>query len=342
MQHNTQPRLSVIMSVYNGEEHLDAAIGSILTQTFVDFEFVIVNDGSTDGSRDIIARFAAHDARIRLIDQANAGLTQALRNGVAAAGAPLIARMDADDLSTPDRFERQVRELGERPECVAVTCHIEHFRDDGSIKMIAKNIGPEPLIPLYNSFSNRIGGHGQVMFRRTAYDKAGGYDPAFRYSQDYDLWSRLLDIGGFGIVEDVLYKWRVGHGSITDRNKDAQIDCALRIACREHEKLTGVAIGKSTAQALIDFWWARKPENTPIADTIRASRAMDRAIGSFFRKHRDLAHHERDVRRSIMRGWRWRIPLADKTNLLRRGLLAGHVLYWALSGGAFPGRTSAP
>ena len=322
------PRVSVVMSVFNGEVHLASAIDSILSQTFADFEFIIVNDGSSDGTADILARYAMADRRLKIIEQANTGLTKALRNGVALASAPLVARMDADDLSTPDRFARQVELLDARPDCVAATCHIEHFRDDGSVKMIAKSIGPEPLIPLYNSFTNRIGGHGQVMFRRDAYETAGGYDPAFRYSQDYDLWARLLDLGGFGVIEDVLYRWRVGHGSITDRNKSAQLDCALAIAQREHRKLTGEELDRDTAQALVDFWWARKPENTPMRDTVKASAAMNRAVRSFFRKNPHLADREGQVRRQIASDWRWRIALAEKLNLPRRALLLGHVLYW--------------
>ena len=332
-----EPRVSVVMSVYNGEEHLADAVESVLEQSFRDFEFIIVDDGSTDGSRAILANYAGRDPRIRIVSQGNTGLTRALRNGVALARAPLVARMDADDLSLPHRFERQVALLDARPDLVAATCHIEHFHDDGSVRMVAKDIGPEPLIPLYNSFTNRIGGHGQVMFRRSAYERAGGYDPAYRYSQDYDLWSRLLDLGGFGVVEEVLYRWRVGHGSITDRNKNAQLDCALSIARREHEKLTGHPLGRRTAQALIDFWWARKPENTPVRDTIAASRAMDRAIDSFFTKNPELAALEPEVRHSIARSWRWRIPLADGGNLPRRALLASHALYWAASARAARG-----
>lgn len=253
------PAVSVVMSVYNGEDYLAEAIDSILGQTFTDFEFIVIDDGSRDSTRKIVERYAQTDARIRLISEQNTGLTQALRNGVAEAKAPLIARMDADDISTPDRFQRQVGLLAARPDCVAATCHFVHFRDDGSIKMVSSNIGPEPLVPLYNNVCNRIGEHGQVMFRRAAYEQAGGYDPAVRYSEDYDLWSRLLLIGGFAIVEDVLYKWPVGHGSITDKHKDALLDCAIRIACREHERLTGTQLDRATAMALINFWWARKP-----------------------------------------------------------------------------------
>ena len=146
-----------------------------------------------------------------------------------------------------------------------------------------------------------------------------------------DLWARLLDYGGFAVIEEVLYRWRVGHGSVTVKNKSAQLDCALEISMREYKKLTGASITKETAQALIDFWWARKPERTPMIETVRATKAMNLAVTSFFEKHSDLRNMENDVRRSIMSSWRWRIPLAGRLNLPRRALLLAHVLYWRAS-----------
>ena len=104
----TIPRISVVMSVYNNAPYLAHAIESILTQTLTDFEFLIVNDGSTDGSGDIIDRLAAEDARIKPMHQANAGLIVSLNRMIKEARAPLIARMDGDDVALPERFERQV------------------------------------------------------------------------------------------------------------------------------------------------------------------------------------------------------------------------------------------
>ena len=325
------PVVSVVMSVYNGEEFVADAIDSILDQSFRDFEFVIINDGSTDGSSAIVRNYARRDDRIRLLDQTNTGLTVALRRGVDAAQGALIARMDADDLSMPLRFERQVAEFEQRPGLAAVTCPIEQFYDDGSVKMIARTAASEPIIPLYLAFFNPIGGHGQVMFRKAAYDRTRGYDPDYNLAEDYDLWTRLIDHGGFGVIDELLYRYRVGHGSLTDTNKQRQVEMTARVSRREYEMLTDHPLDRRTAQALIDFWWARKPENTPMRDTIAASRAMDRAIDSFFAKNPELAALEPEVRHSIARSWRWRIPLADRGNLPRRALLASHALYWAAS-----------
>jgi glycosyltransferase involved in cell wall biosynthesis len=119
------PRVSVVMSVYNGLPFLREAVQSILCQTFEDFEFVIINDGSTDDSLSYLRSVEAMDSRVRILDQANAGLTRALIRGVNEARASLIARMDADDLSTPDRLQKQVAVLDGRPDLLAATCGIE-------------------------------------------------------------------------------------------------------------------------------------------------------------------------------------------------------------------------
>jgi len=111
------PSVSVIMSVYNGERYLREAIDSILTQTYTDFEFVIINDASTDASSGILAKYATHDSRIILLqNDTNLGLTKSLNIGLRLARGRYIARQDADDISLPHRFERQVRYLDEHPE----------------------------------------------------------------------------------------------------------------------------------------------------------------------------------------------------------------------------------
>ena len=102
------PAISVILAVHNTERYVASAVKSILAQTFRDFELILIDDGSTDRSTEICKALAASDARIRLISQPNKGLTKSLNEGIALATAPLIARMDADDISLPDRFEKQV------------------------------------------------------------------------------------------------------------------------------------------------------------------------------------------------------------------------------------------
>src|SRR3990172_10052244 len=111
----SSPRISVVMPVYNAELFLASAIESILGQTLPDFEFVIVNDGSTDSSLEIVQEYAATDGRIRLVSRPNTGIVGALNDGLAISQGEFIARMDADDMALPHRFERQLKFLEETP-----------------------------------------------------------------------------------------------------------------------------------------------------------------------------------------------------------------------------------
>ena len=324
------PPLSVVMSVYNGEDYLPAAIDSVLEQSFDAFEFIIIDDGSTDGSTAILRDYAARDHRIRLIEQDNTGLTVALRRGVSESRGAFVARMDADDISMPDRFERQIALLRSDPGLVAATCHVEHFFDDGTVSHVARRRDDPRLIPLYNCFSNRIGGHGQVMFRRSAYDAAGGYDASFRYAQDYDLWSRLTEHGDFGVVDAMLYRFRTGHDSISKRSKTGQAENSLRTCRREYEKLTGVPLDARVARAMRDFWWNNSASETGFTDTLRLSRAMDRAVTAFFVRRPELRALEFQVRRGIAAKWRWRIKQTEPDDRLRQALIFAIIIPWGL------------
>ena len=125
------PRVSVALPVHNCERYVAEAIESILAQTFTDFEFLIVDDGSTDGTLPILNRFAARDSRIRVISRPNTGIVGALNEILGLARADLVARMDADDVALPVRFERQVRYLDEHPECVMVGSRVTIIDPDG-------------------------------------------------------------------------------------------------------------------------------------------------------------------------------------------------------------------
>ena len=325
MASDMKPDLSVVMSVYNGEKYLSEAIESVLSQTYRDFEFIIIDDGSTDGSLRILHDYAGRDPRVRVIEQENTGLTVALCRGLDLSGGTYVARMDADDISLPQRFEKQLALLVSRPDLSACTCDVERFSDDGAISTTSK-MGVDPrLIPLYLCFANRIEGHGQVMFRRSAYDAAGGYDPSFRYAQDYDLWTRLLDVGGFGVVDETLYKFRTGHDSISKRSKSAQTEQTLRTTKRHYENVTGQPLPLETALALRDFWWKSSASETSAEQTIAAAKAMSRAIGVFFARHPELKELEFEVRRSIAARWWWRRKETEPHDWGRKALIVSIV-----------------
>src|SRR5690348_9760889 len=121
---STVPVISVVMPVYNAGRFLRESIDSILAQTFGDFEFLCIDDGSTDDSPEILRELAQHDSRVRIITKTNGGVTSALIAGVGGARGEFIARMDADDVADPQRFALQVEHLRTHQECVAVGCHI--------------------------------------------------------------------------------------------------------------------------------------------------------------------------------------------------------------------------
>ncbi|KWV90955.1 hypothetical protein AUC45_06375 [Erythrobacter sp. YT30] len=319
------------MSVFNGEAYLADAIQSVLDQTYTNFEFILINDGSSDGSLAIIEDFAGRDPRIRVIDQANTGLTVALRTGCEAARGKYIARMDADDFSMPERLEKQVYLLESDPDLVAATGDVEHFFDDGTISHVSRlRLNPK-LLRLYICFGNRIGGHGQVMFRRDAYEKAGGYDTTFRMAQDYDLWARLLRLGDFGIVREIIYRFRTGHDSISKRSKSEQASHSLRTCRREYARVTGQQITEEIALGLRYFWWNMPGTATNQRDTSAVSKTMDRAVTAFFQQNPQLAHEEYEVRRNIAARWWWRAKGVPPSHLDYHAIFAANIAKWGTS-----------
>lgn len=203
------PGISVIMSVCNGEKYLGEAIESILNQTYTNYEFIIVNDGSTDETFKIIKSY--NDNRIRIVNnETNVGLTMSLNKAIGLARGDYIARQDADDISLPERFEEQIKYLDEHPETVLLGTSIyeidEHGKVLGRVVLKAK---PGGSLLKRNHFS-----HGSTMFRKEVFNKLGGYNALFRYSQDYDLWLRMARCNDVRNLTRALYKLRFHGGNI--------------------------------------------------------------------------------------------------------------------------------
>ena len=214
-----RPSISVAMSVYNGERFLAEAIESILAQTFSDFEFLILNDGSTDGSAAIIDRYAASDARIRAIDRENRGLIASLNQLLAESRAPIIARMDGDDIAYPERFERQFAFLAANPDYGVVSSWADDIDADG--------------LPMPNSGEDHPADHAgfleavhhstplchpATMYRREPVLAAGGYHPAFKHCEDYDLWLRLAGLTKLCSLQEPLLKYRRTDSQVSNRH----------------------------------------------------------------------------------------------------------------------------
>ncbi|HEV8434967.1 MAG TPA: FkbM family methyltransferase [Thermoanaerobaculia bacterium] len=218
---------SFVLPVYNAEDVVAGTIDSVLAQTDSDFELVIVDDGSTDGTAEILRRYAERDERIRIIRQTNAGITRALIAGCAAARGQYIARQDAGDLSDRRRLEVQTRFFDD-PEVVFVSCATQYAGPDLEPLWVTKPTGKalEPANVL--DLTRRpvmIDGpthHGSVVFRRDTYEACGGYRRDFYYAQDFDLWYRLAERGKFRTTNEILYTARVTPDSLSGAGRRPQ------------------------------------------------------------------------------------------------------------------------
>jgi glycosyltransferase involved in cell wall biosynthesis len=195
----TSPKISVAMSVYNNARFLAEAIESILAQTAGDFEFLIVNDGSSDGSGDIIDSFAERDSRVRAFHQENRGLIFSLNRLLDEARAPLIARMDGDDIALSQRFERQLAFLESHPDHGVVGTWTVSVDEHGRERVPAPGATPNPDHPTsHEGFlaalkTGPLLCHSSVMMRADIVRSIGGYHAAFHHCEDYDLWLRLSE-----------------------------------------------------------------------------------------------------------------------------------------------------
>lgn len=214
----------MVMPAYNAERYLRESILSILKQTLVDFEFIIIDDGSTDNTPAILRRLAASDSRIRIITQPNAGVTAALNRGVAAANSEIIARMDADDISHPDRLQTEYDYLNQNPDIVLVGTDYNIINQSGQIlsriRVPNEDEDLRVLLRLNSPFA-----HGSVMYRKADFDRAGGYRKAGGSAEDYDLWVRFADFGGLHVIPKVLFQWRLGDSNITTV-KSSQVEAS--------------------------------------------------------------------------------------------------------------------
>lgn len=212
------PSVSVVMSVYNGEEYLNEAIDSILSQTFKSFEFIIINDGSTDSSSKILRSYA--DPRIVLIEQENNGLSKALNIGIGRARSDLIARMDADDISMPERIKLQYEFLKKHPECVAVGSNAEVIDKDGrfihySNKVLDWPTIRERVLPVISPFF-----HSSTMFRKKAFLEVGGYPELVILSQDGVFFKKMGQVGELINLKKNLIKYRITPSASSRRSKE--------------------------------------------------------------------------------------------------------------------------
>lgn len=228
------PTISVLMPVFNGAPYVEAAVKSVLSQTFRDFELLIVDDGSTDESLPILERLAATDSRIRLTTRPNKGLVSTLNELLAAARGPWLARMDADDLCRPTRFARQLQFLAEHPAVVGVGSRVLFIDSEGLPLMEAMDRYTHEQIDAELLRPGLAIVHPSAMISAGACKAIGGFSDQYRHAEDLDFFLRLGEIGPLANLSEPLLDYRI-HGSsvshlfVIEQSQSARhaIDAAL-------------------------------------------------------------------------------------------------------------------
>jgi len=227
------PLISVLLPVRDAAPYLAEALDSLARQTLGDYEIIAIDDGSTDGSRDILARHAAADARIAVHAQAAEGLVSTLNRGLALSRGAYLARMDADDVAWPERFTAQAAFLADHPAVALVGGAIQEIDAAGRPGVVRRE-PTEPaairaLLPTRNCIA-----HPTVMARRAALVAAGGYRAAFVAAEDYDLWLRLSEVASLANLPAVVLSHRLHQATVSIERVEQQIlsEFAAREAAR--------------------------------------------------------------------------------------------------------------
>jgi hypothetical protein len=300
------PAVSVVLPVWNAERSLASAIDSVLAQTFTDFELLIVDDGSSDGSGALIRRY--RDRRIALIEnEKNLGVARSLNLGIARARGRYLARMDADDLSAPERLERQVAFLDAHPAIALVATWARRIDARGVQIGVFAAPTDDPTLRCRLRVANCIV-HGSVMMRSDVVRALGGYDAAMERAEDYDLWLRLSERHAIAALPELLYDWREHAAAVGHRHFHEMIGMAetARLAARRRfasalvgELLAGAVSAERAAQRALEHvreeHAARPPANRAAALAAAVARRAPRLHAHWFtvRHARTLARLRR-------------------------------------------------
>ncbi len=271
---------SVILPIYNAEQYLHEAIISVLNQSFKNFELLLLNDGSTDNSAEIIDYYVSNDPRCRSFHWLNRGLITTLNLGISEAKADIIIRMDADDICRPDRFLKQMQFLNQHHDHVAVGSKITLIDPEGlPIGPFPTDLNHEDIDTAHLAGKGGAIAHPSVAMRKNAVIKVGGYRSEFQHAEDIDLFLRLAEVGKLANLADVLLEYRQHPNSIGYKHAQTQRASARRAIAetKKRRKITELTLAHATEDfstatenSLSDIhrkwaWWALSAGNLKTA-----------------------------------------------------------------------------
>ena len=243
------PKVTVLMPVHNGELYLREAVESILTQTFREYEFIIVDDGSTDGTREILASY--DDPRIKIMrNERNLGIVFSLNRGLEHACGEYIARMDGDDISLPTRLARQLDYLSANPEIGMAGTWIQRMDEHGRSQGVARLPTTVMLVRWVLLFENCFA-HPSTMFRRELVRDLKGYDESARHAEDYDLWVRLVSKTGATNIPEPLVRLRRHSQRVSVLRRQERGNVIESVAQRAAATLLAMTIPLESVQRLL-------------------------------------------------------------------------------------------
>ncbi|CAA6820078.1 MAG: Glycosyl transferase family 2 [uncultured Sulfurovum sp.] len=317
--------ISVVMSVYNAEKYLDEAIESIINQTYRNFEFIIINDGSNDKSLEIIKKYKNQDERIVLISRENRGLISSLNEGIERAKGKYIARMDADDISLSTRFEEQIKFMEENSDVgVCGTGIIGFGLDiDSSVNFYTTSNEQLKAELLFSS----IFAHPTVVIRKNLIDTYNlYYDEGFKYAEDFELWVRMAEYTKFANIKKPLLKYRILQNSITreaDRDVENRYKTIRPIVKKELIKLS---INNNEEENILHF-------NLSVNSRIRDNDISFSDLKKYFSKlsnanKKNKIYNEITLKKVLGKKWLWNLYYRKEVH----GLFSQYFIYglWSI------------
>lgn len=270
--------VSVILPVYNAGKYLDIAIESVLSQTFTNFELLLLDDGSTDESLSRLEYYASQDTRCKVYSRPNRGVAFTLNEGLNLASSDLIIRMDQDDICRPQRFEKQVRYMAEHPECVLVGSKVQLIDPEAMPMMEMGHCQTHEEIDAGLSWGGAFIFDPTIVVRKSAILAVGGYRAEYEYAEDLDLFLRLAEVGRLANLPDVLVEYRQHSTSMSYARRDLQYQSILAATkdarLRRCQIVDSTPSGKWSAKAAVTnisevhrrwAWWSLKGKNLATA-----------------------------------------------------------------------------